>query len=349
MAQSALALVVSSTFAHAQSVEGDGPITIIVDGVAGCPSATEILGAVETRLAAGRLVGPEPAVTISIGRERDLVVARVALGVADSDERRFEARSCSSVARALTVFLVIALARYAEPGEGRAPADGPGSAGVALPVATARPVVATASDAPAQAEAARNSPADHRPDHDADVTPAVALNLQHDGWTAALPATTLGVGVLGHVGLLPAAGSSVAFDANVGDGRWTFALGGLSTASVSKSMAGGEVVASMVAFTAGPCLQGLRLAACAMVTVGRMNARGQGFAMSSSTELPSVATGVRVVYEVPLGAGVSARIHLDANGAFTRARLAVTGAPAAEWTSPPGWLAAGISLAARIL
>lgn len=344
MAAGVSAVTGLSSFAQADSARLEAPISVVADGVEGCPDAVQVLTAIEARLGSVQL-GPDVSrVTIIFERRADRVVARVALGVAGSDERAFKGRTCASVAQAVSLFLVVALAGHGEPAEDEGDAVAPlAPAAAPAPVHTHTRVHTHMHAAPAPIAGA-----DRHLNPDELSAPA-ELTIRKRSWAAALPPTTLGVGVVGHVGLLPGEGSAIAFDARVGGGRWTLAVGTHWSAPVTKAMAGGELVASMIAFRGGPCLQAHGLEACAIVTGGRMDARGQGFSMSSSTALPYVAAGARVGYAIPLGARVAARIHLDANGTVTRARLAVTGAPADEWTAPPGWLAAGISFATRFL
>jgi hypothetical protein len=110
-------------------------------------------------------------------------------------------------------------------------------------------------------------------------------------------------------------------------------------------MGGGAVTASLAAASAGPCLREGWLYGCAVVAGGRLAARGDGFAMSSATSAPYLATGGRVMVEVPLASGFAARAYLDGYGTLLRARLAVAGTPAAEWLAPLASVALGVSLA----
>ena len=313
--------VLAATAGTGQAAPEEPGISIISEGVDGCPGPAELRGTIEARLGRDLLIGHEegPAATVVFTREGDRVVAQVVLDL-EGPGRRIEGSTCASVGRAVALFLVVALGESGEPPAAGDPpplGDSPGSPG----------------DRPQQA--------------DPELPPSVDTAAR-TAWRFPVPAAGLGVGLVQHAGLLPATGPAAALEASVGGDRWMLALHGRWSAPVSRQMAGGELVASMVALGAGPCLQEGHLRACALVLGGRLAARGEGFTMSGTAGLPHVSAGARVGYEIPLGSHLAAWIHLEAHGTFTRARLAVTGAPGAEWMAPPAWLAAGVSVAGRL-
>ena len=315
-ATSAVLVAGLATLVLPRSARGDR-LSVTADGVAGCPQSATIRSDLEARLGRDLFAEiPGPSVTVVFAEDKGRFVATVVIDGDEAHARRFEASRCATVARAVTVFLSVAL--------------------------DARPVASSPHLSPRAEPASSVQLAEDELPGDATV------EMSRPARRASLPPTRVGIGVAGHVGLLPAAGTAVAFHASVGARRWTLDVTAQWSPPVTRPLADGQLVASMAAVSAGPCFHGQRLQACALVTGGRLSAHGEGYAMSFETDVPYAAAGGRVAYDLPLGNRVAARVHLDSSGTLTRARLAVAGTPGDEWTAPRAWLGAGVSLVARV-
>jgi hypothetical protein len=97
----------------------------------------------------------------------------------------------------------------------------------------------------------------------------------------------------------------------------------------------------------GPCWHRGAFAGCAALTLGALRGEGIGLRAAEIAYAPLAASALRVVWEQPLGAGISLRAALEAQVLATSAQFEVDFMPV--WTSHRIEASGGLGLVARFL
>jgi hypothetical protein len=93
-----------------------------------------------------------------------------------------------------------------------------------------------------------------------------------------------------------------------------------------------------------PCVHGSYWSACLLGSAGVIYGRGEGFALTESSQSPALAAGARTAAEYPLrGRRLRLRLALDLTAALTRTHFTVGEAEA--WASPRAAVVLGLGLA----
>jgi hypothetical protein len=114
--------------------------------------------------------------------------------------------------------------------------------------------------------------------------------------------------------------------------RLAIELEGRTIMPTSLSVAAGRGVISVASLSLAPCARFGNFAACTVAGVGAVRARGEGFAITQSITLPTVALGGRVEWEERLAAHWALRASAQADILLARAHLQLNGAEV--WVSP---------------
>jgi hypothetical protein len=95
-----------------------------------------------------------------------------------------------------------------------------------------------------------------------------------------------------------------------------------------------------------PCIHAGRVAGCATAEVGRVQGRGEGYAVSSTSTSPHAAVGMRASLEQRVGSRFAVGVRLDLTVALTRNRFLVD--DMTVWQSSHAGASLGLFAIARI-
>ncbi len=142
----------------------------------------------------------------------------------------------------------------------------------------------------------------------------------------------VGVEALGSAGLGPGLAPGAGIEVGLSRKQWSLELDGRAVASSSTDVAGGSVSAWLASLSIAPCRHFAALAACAVAGAGVLRGRGEGFAITDATTLPTFSAGARVAWEKLVGDNWWMRVSAELNAVLGRATLQLDGNDA--WMAP---------------
>jgi len=272
-----------------------------------CPDAESIRQAVRSRLGYEPFYDPAPATLAArITRERGKLVARIELsGPGESGHQEIAgAADCAGLASAVIVAIALAID----------------------PLAHERSEESTGAVSPE-----RTAPAQEQPARPAPTTPAIARPPEQprrpSPRTSPRVRTTGGVAI--NLGSQPGAAFGTALGLELAWRRFTTGLewqSFLPTAVASES--GARARASMTRGVLVACGTIGSLEPCAFVSAGAVRGTGaEGTANARSDVTWYRSVGARAATRLPLGSGVSVRLHTDLEVPLVETRLVVGTSP----------------------
>jgi hypothetical protein len=325
----ALVTVVLTIPARARGAPSARLVYVRDTGAEDCPDEGVLRTAVATRLGYEPFFPHAPATLYAEVSRKDGVY-RASIKLVDDTNavrgaRSLEHRgsSCSEIVDAMALSMSIAIDPHSLVAP-RTTAEDPPQASESVPEPAVPPAIAEPTD------------------------PSAMTPVDKPASAAATPKTSIepivGIALAGWIGAAPSASAGALLYGGARIGRIALFVEGRGDLPASRDVATGAVATSFLGGSALPCFAPGWFLACGVVTVGRIEARGENIARARTDSDVHAFAGLRGGAAIPLSRRVEVHLRLDLLYLLTPLTLRIDGADVYDMPRVSAGLSAGTAL-----